>query len=353
MPDQSLLRLFLPRIVAGFLVGALYAGTRYGSPVSGAFAGALCAASIVSLERFVLRRNSGGFIRPLPFLGYLALRAVLYVGVIGLVIAIVNEAAGGGFAAFRTIDIVASLTVTVSVILFLSVNELLGPGVLFAFAAGRYHNPRIEERALLFIDMRASTAIAERLGELRYLSLLNLFVGDVSFAIADAGGGIHKYVGDEVIATWRLAPGANPPACVSAVFGARDRIAVQRSAYEREFGVVPDFRAALHCGPVAVGELGSLRREIALIGDTMNTAARILEACRATDNRVLASAALIARLAALPPGITRRRLGEFPVRGREQRLELDVVEAGSVERVEGARAPFRDDGALPRLVSRG
>ena len=94
------------------------------------------------------------------------------------------------------------------------------------------------------------------------------------------------------------------------------------------------------------------RREIALIGDTMNIAARILEACRATDNRVLASAALIERLTTLPPGITRRRLGVLPVRGKERQLELDVLEA-RVERVEGTRSLFRDDGAIPRLVSRG
>ena len=342
MSGQSILRLFLPRIVAGFLVGALYAGARYGSPVSGGLAGALCSASFISLERYVLRRNSGGFIRPLPFLAYFALRSLLYVGVIVFAIAVVNEAAGAGFAAgfagVRAFDLIVALVLAVCVTLFLSVNDLLGPGVLFAFAAGRYHNPRIEERALLFIDMRASTAIAERLGELRYLSLLNRFVGDVSFAVAEANGGIHKYVGDEVIATWRLAPGANPPACVNAAFAALDRIAAQGPAYQREFGVVPDFRAGLHCGPVAVGELGSLRREIALIGDTMNTAARILEACRDTDNRVLASAALIGRLATLPPGVTRRRLGEFPVRGKEHRLELDVLEPEGVERVEGARS---------------
>jgi adenylate cyclase len=327
MSSQSILRFFLPRIVLGFLVGALYAGARYGSPVSGGLAGALCSASFISLERFVLRRNSGGFIRPLPFLAYFALRSVLYVGVIVFVIVVVNEAAGAGFAGVRAIDIIVAVMSVVGVILFLSVNDLLGPGVLFAFAAGRYHNPLIEERALLFIDMRASTAIAERLGELRYLSLLNRFVGDVSFAVAEASGGIHKYVGDEVIATWHLAPGANPPACVNAAFAALDRIAAQGVTYQREFGVVPDFRAGLHCGPVAVGELGSLRREIALIGDTMNTAARILEACRDTNNRVLASAALIERLATLPPGVTRRRLGEFPVRGKERRLELDVLEA--------------------------
>ena len=329
MAGQSLLRFYLWRTVAAFLGGALYAGSRYGSPVSGGLAGALCAASFISLELFVLRRNAGGFIRPLPFLAYFALRSALYVGVIVFVIVVVNEAAGAGLAGVRPFDLIVAMVGTVGVMLFLSVNDLLGPGVLFAFAAGRYHNPRIEERALLFIDMRASTAIAERLGELRYLNLLNRFVGDVSFAVAEASGRIHKYVGDEVIATWRLAPGANPPGCVSAAFAARDRIAAQGPAYDREFGVVPDFRAALHCGPVAVGELGSLRKEIALIGDTMNTASRILEVCRDTDHRVLASAALLERLSALPSGVARRRLGELPVRGKERTLELDVLELDS------------------------
>jgi adenylate cyclase len=49
---------------------------------------------------------------------------------------------------------------------------------------------RIEERALLFIDMRSSTAIAERLGELGFLNLLNRFIVDLSLAIAEAGGEI-------------------------------------------------------------------------------------------------------------------------------------------------------------------
>ena len=94
----------------------------------------------------------------------------------------------------------------------------------------------------------------------------------------------------------------------------------------RSADVIPDFRAGLHCGPVAVGELGSLRKEIALIGDTMNAAARIQEACRNTDNRVLASADLLERLAALPPRVARRRLGELPMRGKERPLDLDVLE---------------------------
>jgi adenylate cyclase len=59
----------------------------------------------------------------------------------------------------------------------------------------------------------------------------------------------------------------------------------------------------------------------------MNTAQRIQEACRDTNNRVLASAALLDRLDALPPGVTGRRLGELAMRGKERSLELYVLEA--------------------------
>jgi class 3 adenylate cyclase len=104
--------------------------------------------------------------------------------------------------------------------------------------------------------MRSSTAIAERLGELSFLNLLNRFIVDLSLAIAEARGEIHKYAGDEVIATWRLAPGVNESGCVRACFTALDRLRKEAPAYERELGLVADFRAGLHCGPVAVGELG-------------------------------------------------------------------------------------------------
>jgi adenylate cyclase len=51
--------------------------------------------------------------------------------------------------------------------------------------------------------------------------------------------------------------------------------------------------------------------EIAFLGDTMNTAARLQQACRDIGHRVLASAALVERLAALPPGIAKRSIGRL------------------------------------------
>ena len=69
-----------------------------------------------------------------------------------------------------------------------------------------------------------------------------------------------------------------------------------------------------------------LSKEIALIGDSMNTAARIQEACRDTGCRVLASAALIERIGALPVGVTGRSLGPLPMRGKEQPIVLYALE---------------------------
>lgn len=59
-----------------------------------------------------------------------------------------------------------------------------------------------------------------------------------------------------------------------------------------------------------------------------------------TGHRALAPATLIDRLTSLPPGVTRLRLGEFPVRGKKRPLELDALEA------EGATDPAGRDPSI-------
>ncbi|MFZ0204820.1 MAG: adenylate/guanylate cyclase domain-containing protein [Roseiarcus sp.] len=327
------LRRFLWILFAGALLGATYAQYQHGAPAIGAVVGSSMGAALFALERFVLRRNSGAVLRRLPFLPYFALRSALYVGILLSINELANRLASpeGRFVPINQIDMLFSVVLCVGGNLLFSVNELLGPGVLFDFAAGRYYHPRREERVLLLIDMRSSTAVAERLGEARFLDFLNRFIFDVSLAIAAAGGEIHKYVGDEVIATWPLAPGPNEAGCVRACFAALERLAARRADYEAEFGLRADFRAGLHCGPLVVGELGYLKKEIALIGDAMNTAARILEACRETGCRVLASATLLERLTALPPGVAARALGPLPMRGKDRAVELYALETIGVQ----------------------
>ena len=330
MPQPNALRLVVWITLSSSLLGAMFAYAEnrphgiadfVNTELHGVLAGGLNGGILSSLEILVLRDAYGAPLRQLPFLPYLAIRSVLYLGIILLVLIASNLRVG-----ITRADIAFSLAMSLGFNLLLGVNDLLGPGVLFAFVAGRYYHPRREERILLFIDMRASTAIAERLGEERFLDFLNRFITDLSLAIAEAGGEIHKYVGDEIIATWTLATGLNEAACVRACFAALDRLAARGPAYERDFGCCADFRAGLHCGSVVIGELGYLKKEIALIGDSMNTAARIQEACRATGCRVLASAALIERIGALPVGVTGRSLGPLPMRGKEQPIALYALE---------------------------
>jgi adenylate cyclase len=136
-----------------------------------------------------------------------------------------------------------------------------------------------------------------------------------------ARGEIYSYVGDELIATWKLDHGISQGHCVRACFDAFDALARKAREYRREFGAAVNFRAGLHCGPLVAGEMGSIKTEIVLLGDTVNTAARIQDLCRPTGDRILASADLIDRLE-LPPGIVKRSLGDLRLRGKRVDLAL-------------------------------
>jgi adenylate cyclase len=109
--------------------------------------------------------------------------------------------------------------------------------------------------------------------------------------------------------------------CVRACFEALERLEALGPVYRREFGAPVACRAGLHCGPVVAGEMGTIKKEIVLLGDTVNTAARIEEFCRQSGHRVLASADLVDRVA-LPPDIDKRPLGELHLRGKERNVAL-------------------------------
>jgi adenylate cyclase len=77
----------------------------------------------------------------------------------------------------------------------------------------------------------------------------------------------------------------------------------------------------MHCGPVVTGEMGSVKKEIVFLDDTVNTTARIQEMCRQTGDRVLASADLIDRLE-LPPDVAKRSLGGMGLCGKKNDVAL-------------------------------
>jgi adenylate cyclase len=325
MPNAVLLRLVVSSAIASSIVGGLYGYFVHDAWRTGVALGMVFGAAFPVLEVFGFQGRIGPDLRRLPFLVYIGLRSAAYVVVIIVIEALIVRLLNGPQPVTLG-DIAFGLAVSVAGNLMFGMAELLGPGVLLAFVVGRYHRPRREERALLFIDLNASTATAERLGEARFLDFLSAFIANVSQAIVENRGEIHKYVGDEIIATWRLRPDRNDAGIVRACFAARDKLAARREDYERDFGVGADFRAALHGGPVIVGEIGTFKKEIALIGDAMNTTARILDACRDSGRNVLASATLLERLADFPAAIAVEPLAPLALRGKAAPLEVSALE---------------------------
>ncbi|MFC1532685.1 hypothetical protein ACFL7M_04885 [Thermodesulfobacteriota bacterium] len=82
---------------------------------------------------------------------------------------------------------------TLGIMLFFSeVSDNLGQGVLKNFLIGKYHKPREEERIFMFLDMKSSTTIAEKLGHEDYYKLLNDYYADLTEVIIQTSGEISS-----------------------------------------------------------------------------------------------------------------------------------------------------------------
>jgi adenylate cyclase len=297
-------------------------GSQWTGLLSGAAQGALIGATLTFLEAFGLSARGGALLRRWPLAVVLALRTALYALCIAAVYALVS-AAGSEPRGFADLGhtLAHSLAVSLVLSLALMVRRMLGPQATAHFLTGRYHRPRTEERLVLFLDVEGSTALAERIGDALFHAFLARTVLDISESVVECGGEIHAYVGDEVIVTWKLRHGRADPRALLCPFVITDRIAEHRAEYLRRFGAAPALRAGLHAGPLIIGEMGDIKREIVMLGDTMNTASRIEAACRSSGRPVLASDAALAR-AVLPLTLRADSIGKIVLRGKASGREL-------------------------------
>ncbi len=267
-------------------------------------------------------------LRRLPLAVYFGIKTAFYLAVIvgGLIVVrvafIPNALALDG--TFRS-SLAFAVAMTVFGNLFFEMGGLLGFGTLRSLVTGRYVQPRREQRAFLLIDMKDSTGMAERLGGVLFHELLNDFFRNVAEAALECEAEIHKYVGDEAILTWKAGGALADGDCLRCPFLARSLIEGQRKAYLAKYGAVPSFRASIHYGEIVAGEIGDVRREIAYVGDTLNVAARLLEAAKDLGHDVLVSDDLLAHTT-LPAGLRTIELPVLTVRGRAAPLGISALE---------------------------
>ncbi|MBV8393062.1 MAG: adenylate/guanylate cyclase domain-containing protein [Alphaproteobacteria bacterium] len=304
-----------------------------GSQLWGALNGiaiSLCIATPIVL--FELKKDRLPALRRitrLPLALYFTVRLAFYLAVIaigllgvGALFSLIESQAEGAFARLRE-SFVFAAAMSIVGNLFFEVGGLLGFGTLRDLLTGRYVQPRKEQRVFALIDLKDSTGLAERLGPIRFHELLNAFFQDVALAALECEAEIHKYVGDEAILTWPISALADSR-CLECPFQVLDAVEARRADYLARFGAMPSFRAALHCGEIVAGEIGDVRREIAFVGDTLNVAARLLEAAKDVRRDMLASEDLLAA-AEHPAWLRVEALPVLNVRGRAAPLGIAAL----------------------------
>src|SRR5262247_3442084 len=205
-------------------------------------------------------------------------------------------------------------------------DRMLGPGTLLNLLLGRYHRPVAEERIFMFLDLNNSTPIAEALGPLRFNDFKNDFFHDLAEPVIETRGQIYQYVGDEAVVTWTVERGLRQGNCLRCVFLVSEQIHEQRDRYHTRYGIVPEFKAGLHGGPVVTAEIGDIKKDIVYSGDTVNTAARVEAQCRPLERQVLVSESLLRRCP-LPAELEAEDMGERELRGKAGALRLFSVRA--------------------------
>ena len=225
--------------------------------------------------------------------------------------------------AYLSVEIYTALALGVS-LLYFEVSENIGQGVLRNIFTGKYHRPTKEKRIFMFLDMKSSTTIAEKMGHVRYFEMLNEYYADLSESIIQYSGEIYQYVGDEIIVSWKIKDGIHNTYCIQCFFAMKKALKDQADKYLKKFDTVPRCKAGIHLGEVTTGEIGVIKKDIVFTGDVLNTTARIQSLCNDYKVDLLISGELVEQLN-LNLTYRLKSLGKAELRGRKENVELFTI----------------------------
>jgi class 3 adenylate cyclase len=172
------------------------------------------------------------------------------------------------------------------------------------------------EVTVLFVDIRDFTAFAERASAREVVAELNRFYDYVVPLLSHHGGHANKFVGDGLLAVFG-APDRLEDHADRAVEAALEITAVVREAYDGALAT----GIGVNSGQVVSGTVGGGGRlEFTVIGDTVNTAARVEEATRDTGDAVLITEATRRLLRREHGGFEERRA--VPLKGKTEQVRL-------------------------------
>ena len=145
------------------------------------------------------------------------------------------------------------------------------------------------EVTVLFVDLVGSTTYATQNSPSDVVDMLNRFFGVVVDEVDRHRGLVNKFIGDAVLAVFGapVSLDDHPDAGLAAARAMAARLAEE----------VPEIGAGIGVatGEVVAGNVGHHRRfEYTVVGDAVNTAARLTELAKDVDGRLLATGATVA-----------------------------------------------------------
>ena len=157
--------------------------------------------------------------------------------------------------------------------------------------------PREQPIAVMFADIVGFTQLSADLPAGELFDLLRGFQSRLAEIVFAHDGTLDKFIGDGAMVTFGT-PDAGPHdagnalACAVAIVDAVDRL---NQARTRNGAPPISIAIGLHYGPALLGNVGDERRlEFAVIGDTVNVAARLEENARFLEAHIVASEAICA-----------------------------------------------------------
>lgn len=182
------------------------------------------------------------------------------------------------------------------------------------------------EVTVLFCDIRNFTAVSETMDPERLVQMLNVYFRQMSETLSVHRGHVSKFIGDGIMALFG-APDTNPWQSMDAVMAALSMRAAlgQLNAQLNEQGLPPiSIGIGIHRGPVVAGVIGSRDLlEYTVIGDIVNTAARIESLTRKHQTDILISGD-VARL--LDDRFMLEEKPTEPLKGKSEPVQVFAVE---------------------------
>ena len=180
------------------------------------------------------------------------------------------------------------------------------------------------EAVLLFTDLRGFTALADTLPGRDLIVLLDDCFDCMVRPVVARGGEILKFLGDGLLAIFRIEDRPRAETCAAALEAAREVLALMADlgrSRQSQARPTPDLDIALHVGHVNYGNVGAASRlDFTVIGPAVNEASRIEKLCDIVGRHLLTSQAFAQAAEANRHELV--SLGRHRLRGVREETEL-------------------------------